>query len=445
MDLSIVFSNDHGRSFPTFCTKVNLVARSTASTEASAPVLLSLVIVDMFSSTSSIVALIVPPAPSIPLCLILQTPSDSRLTSFTSACPQSDLSLNSYFNKKSNEMGQLSDELSPSQRASSRAHSLQHVCYCTYVLPLQPQFTDTPSHVILSPTAIDTTPKEPSSIVFNGLTPALSSLSTLPPTPPQLDLSEPTSLDQGLPSMYFHNELPPSNQQTPTGNSVGGLPSQYLQMEQLSLKDTPCHLEASQSLHLCSQYLQPEDSTLVFPELSAISSLPPEAPYSLATPPSAYLPLGFEVTSVGNQLSFTTTATDESVKTITTDASHVTSEEDHVIRHGSPININLSSVSTNISGSCEQSHQVMVSNGSLDVEALLRSQPIDVSSDLSNITTPPPHGDHTPPHTVHTSSTFHTTTTSVHHSPSPERYTIVVTLYHIILFSIQDSCCGNSP
>ncbi len=466
----------------------------------------------------------------------------------------------------------------------------------TYVLPLQPLFNDTPSHVIVSPTATDTTPKESSSIVFDGLTPALSSHSTPPPTPPRLDLSEQTSLDQGLPSMYFHNELPPSNQNTPTdnsvsglpsqylqmeqppsnentptgnsvsglpsqylqmeqppsnentptgnsvgglpsqylqmeqspsnentptgnavsalpsqylqmeqppsnentptgnavsalpsqylqmeqppcnestptgnsagglksqylqmeqppsnentptGNSVDGLPSQYLQMEQLSLKDTPYHPETSQSLRLSPQYLQPEDSTLVFPELSAISSLPPEAPYSLATPASAYLPLGFEVTSIGNQPSFTTTATDESITTITVDTSHVTSEKDNVISHGSPINTNLSSVSTTISGSCEQSHQVMAPNGSLDIDALLRSQPLGDSPDISITTSPPPppHSDHTPPQTVHTTSTVHTT--AAHHSPSPKRYTIKVILYlNYHTFSIQASCCENSP
>ena len=38
------------------------------------------------------------------------------MTSFTSGCPQTDRSLNSYFKERSNKMGLLSSKLSPGQR-----------------------------------------------------------------------------------------------------------------------------------------------------------------------------------------------------------------------------------------------------------------------------------------------------------------------------------------
>ena len=48
----------------------------------------------------------------------LQTPSDSKLTSFTQTPQETEQSMGSYFREKSDKMGQLSSRLSPQHRVS---------------------------------------------------------------------------------------------------------------------------------------------------------------------------------------------------------------------------------------------------------------------------------------------------------------------------------------
>lgn len=137
-----------------------------------------------------------------------------------------------------------------------------------------------------------------------------------------------TSLTQHTPSTSITHYTPSTSitQHTPstslTHHTVGGLPSQYLQLEQASVTDSPQQPSLS------------HDSTLMLPDLSTISSLPSHAPYTVATPPSAYLPAGFEVTTFVDQSVTTTDTSTEGDKTITTSTSHVISREDHVTSKG---------------------------------------------------------------------------------------------------------------